>query len=1370
MNTVSAVSSFVGTKATGNAPSAPTNLAVASSSIGLTYMTITFTAPADVVDYTVKLTQTSPVVSTESNSVIVRQFKGATSYQIIGLTKNTTYNLELFANNLSGTSAPATLSSLRTLNGTMAVAPTLSWSLLNSSYTGGGPIAVSRDLKYVFMANQRANGLSDIYMSSDGGVTFRVVYTNTDYTYMPSLVCSQDGRYVYASGTNVYMSNNFGQSFRSVLFHNVVNSVLACDESGRYVAITSTQPGLGSRIWWSNNYCATITTKTGVINGQVGRQIAIDARTNTIFYLSDNGNAYYYTAPNGFQNLNDISNLVPVIMNNSSTYISNIPNSVYSMNMSNYYLYANQGFVAGISLCSGVKSAIAVWDSSYNSFKQPLGPKYITSNGYRMDWVVTEGSVNFIAAGASNTRSDGQYSSPSGTATYSFDGGSTWYDLSGVYPFNQNVKGFGACVKDNNLNLMLISGYGSTIKLFKVVFSNIYPDKPTNTAITSVGTTFANISLTAPTNGYVSGYSTLANIVYPAAPTYSFVETSFTKTITFDSSGNSQLSGLMPGQIYGISLSTVNNVGTALPTSDLYVYTSDVSMSNPTIASSTVHDGTTIGINAMSFIAVPKSKPENVYVTASNSDDYATFVYVSNNYGSTFTQTYSNYSANEVLGIVCSDNGQYVFMSINDQYIYRSTDHGQTFAIVSTGSGLVESFNLYINCSGSGQYVAIVQANYGHVYWSSNYGLTFTKKSSVVSRFGQHIAINSNTSTIYVTGKTSFKYYTASGGLSTITDISAVSFSNTNTALTYNGTIPTYYPRFITTSRQLTVAVDYVTSPYVLISSTGASGFASATGTFTGAGTWKWSVIESKLNFILVGSTTANKAFYSIDNGSSWIDLSGVAPYTNAGIITAASAIVNDKVYIYLATLDGVVYLSTFSITQTAASAPSAPSGLSITPSSTSATINFSTPTIPVQSYTITAVATNPSYEFTVSRTFTSGSGYIMTGLEPGTTYTFTLTATNPVGSASSSVSATTQTVSVPANPTFSSLVTTTLRTAGVYYGYMAVPRKNPAYVYIAMAESPWPFSKYFYKSTDYGQTYTMKTVPDIYPYIWPTITALAFGNMICSDDGKYLFTADRAANGQYNVLKSSDYGETFGPVYSLYTTTGGYFDPMACSSTGQYFAFVWSQQRILAWSSDYGNTFTYKTITLAQYDVRSVSIDEYKNTIYVYALNTMAYSTISGGLAAITDISNITFTNVSLNMSYAFASSNKLEINRGVMLIGSSNNRQVSVNVPFDLSSTTLLFNDRSGWSNTFQPKAQFMMVGGGKYSRNNGTTWTDLSGQAPFNLPGSSQNYITDDYGASAPQIIAMSSSILDASLNLYMLHTNGNLYTQTISLTLT
>jgi hypothetical protein len=78
--------------------------------------------------------------------------------------------------------------------------------------------------------------------------------------------------------------------------------------------------------------------------------------------------------------------------------------------------------------------------------------------------------------------------------------------------------------------------------------------------------------------------------------------------------------------------------------------------------------------------------------------------------------------------------------------------------------------------------------------------------------------------------------------------------------------------------------------------------------------------------------------------------------------------------------------------------------------------------------------------------------------------------------------------------------------------------------------------------------------------------------------------------------------------------------------------------------------------------------------------------------------------------------------------------------------------------------------MLAGGYYSTNNGNTWIDISNQAPFNIPAPPNFYgYYTGITAADPQIMRIDSTLIDSSLNLYMLHTNGNIYTQTITLSL-
>jgi hypothetical protein len=229
-------------------------------------------------------------------------------------------------------------------------------------------------------------------------------------------------------------------------------------------------------------------------------------------------------------------------------------------------------------------------------------------------------------------------------------------------------------------------------------------------------------------------------------------------------------------------------------------------------------------------------------------------------------------------------------------------------------------------------------------------------------------------------------------------------------------------------------------------------------------------------------------------------------------------------------------------------------------------------------------------------------------------------------------------------------------------------------------------------------------------------------------------------------------------------TFENSYFYAVACSSTGQYVAFAGAQKYELAWSSDYGRTFTYKV--LPTFDSQRMAIDEYRNTIYIHTNDLrLLYIRVPAGLSTITDISNYSHTIIGLPY-YGYYP----EVNRGIFSLISNSSRYISQNAPFDISSTTLKSITRSGYESTIIPKANFIMLAGGYYSTNNGNTWIDISNQAPFNIPAPS-NYYSYYTGITAadPQILRIDSTLIDSSLNLYMLHTNGNLYTQTITVSL-
>jgi hypothetical protein len=99
----------------------------------------------------------------------------------------------------------------------------------------------------------------------------------------------------------------------------------------------------------------------------------------------------------------------------------------------------------------------------------------------------------------------------------------------------------------------------------------------------------------------------------------------------------------------------------------------------------------------------------------------------------TFGQNWTNTGAGALQWNACaiSATGQYMTVSANGAGVRYSSDYGQTFTQVSTGTIPVASNVAGIAMSASGQYqIAAATAFAYGIYYSSNYGQTFTQVSS----------------------------------------------------------------------------------------------------------------------------------------------------------------------------------------------------------------------------------------------------------------------------------------------------------------------------------------------------------------------------------------------------------------------------------------------------------------------------------------------------------------------------------------------------------------------------------------------------------------------------------------------------------------
>ena len=109
-----------------------------------------------------------------------------------------------------------------------------------------------------------------------------------------------------------------------------------------------------------------------------------------------------------------------------------------------------------------------------------------------------------------------------------------------------------------------------------------------------------------------------------------------------------------------------------------------------------------------------------------------------------------------------------------------------------------------------------------------------------------------------------------------------------------------------------------------------------------------------------------------------------------------------------------------------------------------------------------------------------------------------------------------------------------------------------------------WTYNNYF-RSTDNGYNWVGAAMPS-------SMTAL---NFVGSNNGQYVYAGTANAGGSRVLMKSTDYGATFGLSGAIATGGNGHL-VADCDDSGQYvFGYYASAGMGTAFSSDYGTSFT---------------------------------------------------------------------------------------------------------------------------------------------------------------------------------------------------
>jgi hypothetical protein len=510
-----------------------------------------------------------------------------------------------------------------------------------------------------------------------------------------------------------------------------------------------------------------------------------------------------------------------------------------------------------------------------------------------------------------------------------------------------------------------------------------------------------------------------------------------------------------------------------------------------------------------------------------------TFLYVSSNFGNTWTQVATD---KDWTGVAISGTGNFMYATDSTSStgnLYRSTDYGLTWAVVPSSPGAGSW--VFVAISASGQYVLACGPSY--YYLSSNYGASFSQ-------------VENYPCLGYVTMSATGQYMMLRG--------SSTNLLSSNYGATWTAISPASdgYAMAISGTGQYQMAVDTPSVTLYISSDYGAT----FTASLVGSSFWSCA-IDYTGQYQVISQVGINK-YYSVDYGVTWTVVANIDPAQSRSVSMSANA-----QYLLIPNTNGPFYLNRSSVWF--------PAGIS------TATANISLLT--ADSLTVSKqLLVIPEYNLS-----NSPANFLQNYITSGTSATYASIAVSATGQyqlAGTYVANGILYLSSNYGASFSAVITgygqwddatmtysgntmyaanTDASTGGLYksvnYGQTwAVVSGLPAggYGWVSCSAS----GKYvltvgstnYYLSSDYGTTWAQAG---------PTST-VGGGETAVSATGQYMVISPNA-----NVYVSQDYGATF-------TATGRNSISAAISGTGQYI-LVGYDPNALYLSSNYGATFT---------------------------------------------------------------------------------------------------------------------------------------------------------------------------------------------------
>lgn len=279
------------------------------------------------------------------------------------------------------------------------------------------------------------------------------------------------------------------------------------------------------------------------------------------------------------------------------------------------------------------------------------------------------------------------------------------------------------------------------------------------------------------------------------------------------------------------------------------------------------------------------------YVVATNPNIYTPSIFVSNNYGISFTENLYNGSYHNYSNLAIDFSGNYFLCPAIRDLIFNSTDYGETIGTTNDSGGFWWAVSM--NSSGS---IACIAKNFNNsggtnanpIFISINQSLFNVSLNNLFYSWSS-VAMNSNGNFIIVCSYDGYVYYTTNTGKSWGK---------------YN--LPTYCWSSITMTSNGTYIAICSLDGYIYISSNGGSTWVSCSPNQK----LNWSCIYlSKGSNLLLATAINDNIYYSSNYGSNWSMTSPNGIKSNWSSICCS----NNGQYIYACVNGGNIYTTTTS-------------------------------------------------------------------------------------------------------------------------------------------------------------------------------------------------------------------------------------------------------------------------------------------------------------------------------------------------------------------------------------------------------------------------------------------------------------------------